>query len=133
MNMGVVMRVERLAGRVVAYHLASGQVVDVDLATARLMPPGEARDGMLLVSGTESSGRTWLVALYPNTAVDAPAGCFRLEATGVGVDEWIDLSIGVRLRKAQNFDPGSATNEQYNAERQAFCVNSNGEVMSYGI
>lgn len=73
-----------------------------------------------------------LVALYPNTAVDVPPGCFQLLATGVGHDDSIDFSNGLRLRKAPTFDPGPVSNDQYNLERVTFCISERGEVLSYG-
>jgi hypothetical protein len=57
-TIGVVTEVERLAGRSVAYHLASGEVINVDLATAELPPEGRAGEGTLLLTGTRGSGRT---------------------------------------------------------------------------
>jgi hypothetical protein len=131
-TVGVVTEVERLAGRSVAYHVASGEVAEVDLVTADLTPEGGAGEGMLLLTGTRGSGRTWLIALYPNTAADVPPGCFQLVATGVGSGGSIDFSNGLRLPKAPNFDPGSVANDQYNLERVAFCINERGEVLSYG-
>ena len=56
-----------------------------------------------------------------------------LIATGIGVDGWIDMSNGLRLKKAADFDPGTTKDERYATERFAFCVNSRGEVTSYGI
>lgn len=131
-TVGVVTEVERLAGRSVAYHLASGEVAEVDLASADLTPDGGAGEGMLLLTGTRGSGRTWLIALYPNTAADVPPGCFQLLATGVGNGDSIDFSNGLRLSKAPNFDPGPAANDQYNLERVTFCIGERGEVLSYG-
>jgi hypothetical protein len=131
-TIGVVTGLERLAGRTVAYHLESGEVVRIDLASTKVLSPGEPGEGYLLLSGTEASDRTWIVGLFPYVAADAPPGCFRLAATGTGSDGWIDLSIGVRLRKASNFDPGPISNDKYVMERMSFCVNAKGEVLSYG-
>lgn len=131
-TVGVATDVERLAGRSVAYHLASGEVAEVDLATADLTPEGGAGEGMLLLTGTRASGRTWLIALYPNTAADVPPGCFQLLATGVGNGDSIDFSSGLRLPKAPNFDPGPVANDHYNFEQVAFCISELGEVLSYG-
>lgn len=131
-TVGVVTTVERLADRTVAYHLSSGKVLEVDLAAVNVLAPGEPGEGYLLLSGAESSGRTWIAGLFPNVAADVPPGCFHLAGTGIGDDGWIDLSIGVRLRKASNFDPGSISNDRYVMERVSFCINGNGEVLSYG-
>jgi hypothetical protein len=128
---GVVTKVARLAGRNVAYYLTSGQVVEVDLATADLTR-GDAGEGMLLLTGTEGGGRTWLEGLYRNTAADVPGGCFQLMTTGVGNGDSIDFSNGLRLRKAPDFDPGPASNDRYEFERVSFCINHRGEVLSYG-
>jgi len=94
--------------------------------------PGGPGPGNLLLSGVDRSGRTWLIGL-PFDEVGRPAGCFRLFATGIGVDGWIDMSNGLRLRKAADFDPGTTKDERYATEQSAFCVNSRGEVTSYGI
>lgn len=131
-TVGVVTSIERSAGRTVAYHLSSGKVLQVDLAAANVLSPGEPGEGYLLLSGTEASGRTWIVGLFPYVAADAPPGCFRLAATGIGVDGWIDFSIGIRLPKASTFDPGPISDDQYVMERLSFCINGNGEVLSYG-
>lgn len=130
---GVVSGFDRLAGQKAEFHLSSGEVVDVDLGTVRFISPdGGPRLGDLLLSGTDALGRTWIVGLYPYEAADAPPGCFRLLATGVGVDGSIDLSIGVRLRKAPSFDPGPVSNDRYHFDGVSFCVNGTGEVLSYG-
>jgi hypothetical protein len=131
-TVGVVTSVEPLAGRTVVYHLSSGKVLEVDLAAVNILAPGGPGEGDLLLSGAESSGRTWIAGLFPYVAADAPSGCFRLAATGIGEDGWIDLSIGVRLRKASNFDPGPISNDRYVMERLSFCINGDGEVLSYG-
>ena len=133
-TIGVVTGVERLSDRIVAYHLTSGQVVDIDLTTADLTrgPAGGAGEGMLLLVGTERGDRTWLLGLYPNTAADVPKGCFQLLATGIGHDDSIDFSNGLRLPKASGFDPGPASNDRYELERVSFCINDRGEVLSYG-
>jgi hypothetical protein len=131
-TVGVVTSIERLTGRTVVYQLSSGKVLQVDLAAANILSPGEPGQGYLLLSGTEGSGRTWIVGLFPYVAADAPPDCFRLAATGTGVDGWIDFSIGLRLPTASNFDPGPISNERYAMERLSFCINENGEVLSYG-
>lgn len=131
-TVGVVTSVERPAGRTVVYHLSSGKVLQVDLTAANVLAPGEPGEGYLLLSGAETSGRIWLAGLFPYLAADAPPGCFRLSATGIGVDGWIDFSIGIRLPKATTFDPGPISNDQYAMERLSFCINGNGEVLSYG-
>jgi len=131
-SVGVVQRIERLAGRSVAYHLVTGDVVEVDLATADLSPDGGAGEGSLLLTGRHDSGQTWLIGLYRNDAADVPRGCFQLLATGTGTGNWIDFSNGLRLRKAPDFDPGPVSDDRYNLERVTFCISERGEVMSYG-
>lgn len=134
-TIGVVAEVEQLEGRgrTFAYRLETGEVIEIDHATADILgAPGGAGEGNLLLSGTEQSGRTWLIGL-PLDEPGRPPGCFRLIATGVGVDGWIDMSNGLRLKKATDFDPGSTKDERYATERFAFCVNNRGEVTSYGI
>lgn len=130
---GVVANAERRADQRLDYRLTSGAVVTVDPATADIVQPnGGPGVGWLFLSGQQSSGRVRIVGLPPYEAADAPLGCFRLEGTGVGRNGAIDLSIGFRLPKAARFDPGPISNDQYVMEHVAFCVNSSGEVLSYG-
>lgn len=130
---GIITGFDRTPTDTVLYHLASGEDVEIDFDTANvILPDGGPVEGDLLLSGSEPSGRPWIVGLKPNMAIDVPPDCFDLVATGTGIDGWIDLSIGIRLPKAANFDPGPISNEQFVAERSAFCVNSMGEVLSYG-
>lgn len=130
---GVVAEVEQLAGARVAYRLETGEVVEIDFDKDEV-PEGtrSAVQGDLFLSGTNRSGRTWLIGLYPSPVETRP-GCFVLEATGIGIDGSIEMSNGLRLKKAADFDPGSAKDERYATERSAFCVDSRGEVTSYGI
>jgi len=130
---GVVAEVEQLGGARVAYRLETGEVVEIDFNKDEV-PEGTrgATQGDLLLSGTRQSGRTWLIGL-PFDEIGRPPGCFRLFATGVGGNGWIDMSNGLRLRKAADFDPGTTKDERYATEQSAFCVNSRGEVTSYGI
>jgi hypothetical protein len=130
---GVVASAERRADQRLDYRLTSGVVVTVDPASADIVQPdGGPGVGWLFLSGLQPSGRLRVVGLPPYEAADAPSGCFRLEATGVGRNGAIDLSIGFRLPKAATFDPGPISNDQYVMERVAFCINSSGEVLSYG-
>ena len=132
-TIGVVASVEPTTGRTYAYHLSSGMIFPIDLSAADiLLPDGGPGPGYLLLSGTEPSGRIWVAGFPPYRAADVPPDCFQVVATGVGVDNSIDLSIGVRLRKATSFDPGPISDERYNLDRASFCVNGNGEVLSYG-
>ncbi len=129
---GVVASAERRADQRLDYHLTSGVAVTVDPATADIVQPdGGPGVGWLFLSGPEPSGRLRVVGLPPYEAADAPSGCFRLEATGIGRNGAIDLSIGFRLPKAARFDPGPISNDQYVMEHVAFCVNGSGEVESY--
>lgn len=133
---GVVAEVEQVPnqGRTFLYHLETGEFVEIDHGTADILGgPGGPGEGNLLLSGTGSSGRTWLLGLPLTEESGRPRGCFRLIDTGIGVDGWIEMSNGLRLKKAAGFDPGSATDESYAVERFAFCVNAKGEVTSYGI
>lgn len=138
---GVVEEVEQLAGRgrTFSYRLEEGEVVEIDLATAEILGgPGGPGEGNLLLTGTNPSGRTWVLGLPRHPVVESHPGCFRLEGTGIGVDGWVDLSNGLRLKKAadfeaENLDPDLASDERYVMERFAFCLNSRGEVTSYGV
>jgi hypothetical protein len=130
---GVVASAERRADQRLEYRLTSGVVVTVDPATADIVQPdGGPGVGWLYLSGPDPSGRLRVVGVPPYEAADAPSGCFQLVATGVGRSGAIDLSIGFRLPKSARFDPGPISNERYVLERAAFCINSSGEVLSYG-
>lgn len=132
-TIGVVTSVVQVTGRTYAYHLDTGQVVNVDLSIARvLLPDGGPGVGYLFLSGTEPSGQTWVAGLYPYAAADVPPGCFQLVATGIGHDGSIDLSIGIRLLKASNFDPGPISDDRYVMDRASFCIGADGAVLSYG-
>ena len=131
---GVVAELEQVPnkGRTFSYRLESGAAVEIDLAEADIIgAPGGAGVGWLLLSGTKASGQAWIIGLPSDPVVSSHPGCFRLEATGMGHDRWIDMSNGLRLKKAQDFDPGSVKDERYAVDRFAFCVNSKGEVTSY--
>jgi hypothetical protein len=130
---GVVASAERQPDQRLDYRLTSGVVVTVDPVTADIVQPdGGPGVGWLFLSGPEPSGRLRVVGVPPYEAADVPSGCFQLVATGVGHSGAIDLSIGFRLPKSARFDPGPISNERYVLERAAFCINSSGEVLSYG-
>ncbi len=139
-TIGVVVEVVQLPnGRSFAYHLESGEVIEIDFE-ATDVPEGtrSAVQGDLLLSGTGRSGRTWVVGLPLDPMVEAHPSCFRLVATGIGVDGWIDMSNGLRLKKAADFKAESlgeelTAQERYVMERYAFCLDGHGEVTSYGI
>jgi hypothetical protein len=139
-SVGVVVELEQLPtkGRTFAYRLESGATVEIDLAEADVIsPPGGAGVGWLLLSGTKASGQAWIIALPSDPVAESHPGCFRLTATGIGNGAFIDMSNGLRLRKAQDFEaeipPDLASAERYETERFSFCLNSNGEVSSYSV
>lgn len=121
------------AGRTATFELDSGSRVEIDLASAHLLlGEGAPGTGDLLVTGIDASGARWLFGLARVERKDLPPRCYRLQSAGIGHDGSIDMAIGVRLPKSPDFDPGPIRNDQYTTETYGFCLNSRGEVISYG-
>jgi hypothetical protein len=84
-------------------------------------------DDLLLV-GTTDSGVRGFVTL--GTVLDA---CYILEEPAVDDGTHILFDWGLRLPKARGFDPGPADDGRFESFREGFCINTDGEVVSYGV
>jgi hypothetical protein len=122
---GVVATRDFLASRTVRLVLATGESVDIDLATVRHLDPnaGDPDPGDLLLYGTEPDG-PWLATAYP-----AVGGGFELQSQprGIDPDGTILFESGLRLPIAGNFSV-SVTGPMEAGAPVTYLLNENGEV-----
>jgi hypothetical protein len=124
---GVVVDREFLPDGVRRFTIEGGQHVDLDLDRANSLDGGSGGPvGTLLLAG-ETVGDAWHILL-----AERGEGCFRLDIYATDADDSIIFDNGLRLPKADGFDPGSVSDGRYDQHPQSgFCVNRNGEVESY--
>lgn len=124
---GIVESEEFVTGVEAVFTLASGEQLRIDLNTA--VRPGEHPQpdlGDLLLYGEDADG-VWYVA------ISGSPPCF-LTSRSLAYEEgeFIVFNYGLRLPKADDFDPGSVDNGRWDDPRSAgFCINASGEVTEY--
>ena len=141
---GIVTSVERVQGNLKQLNLANGQsftVNDLDGSALTTVYGNGGDAGDLLLAGTVS-GHPWLAAVRLGTLVSSylPDGCYALDGWGTDEGDWIQTDVGLRLRKAPNFDPGLLpetpgmpaptpwSGMRYEATLQTFCLDLDGRV-----
>ena len=140
---GVVVSTEWVEPNVVSrYALEDGTFVDARVTgstkTTVVYQPGRTI-GDLLLSGSTADGQ-WLAFLTPAGRDDLPGDCFAVYGYATDEGDWIQADMGLRLRKAADFDPGllpavpdgatptSHPGLRYEAPLQTLCVNRDGLV-----
>lgn len=124
---GVVVDVTDLPGPLRRFAVEGGEFIDVDLDRADLLADsrGAQNPGTLLLAG-EDAGAQWYMSL------EGDGDCFLMDSYGSDAGDAIDFDNGLRLPKAEDFDPGIVTDGRYDKNPQGhFCVNDIGEVVSY--
>ena len=134
---GVVVSTEAVEGNLTAFHLANGQTVTASTRDERTLVGGYGPGiGDLLLSGMGPNGR-WLARAYPGAQVrsDLPPGCYKVDSDGTDQGDWIQTDVGLRLRKAPDFDPGplhtAAPGARYAGIDSTFCLNTEGLVTAF--
>jgi hypothetical protein len=114
------------------YELAGGDMVDLDLNSALRVGNGPAPDeGFLLLYGAEPDG-PWF---WSGPLRDDPVTgrqCAYVGGPALEQGGWIVFEIGLRLRKASDFDPAEIRNGEFTSPTRVFCINEHGEVTRYG-
>lgn len=124
---GVVVDVEELAGPPRRFTLEGGAFADLPFPGTDPLPGSEGGldRGTLLLAGEDSGGR-WYMSLTRD------GDCFLMDSYGSDAGDAIDFDNGLRLPKAEDFDPGIVTDGRYDENPQGhFCVSEKGEVVSY--
>jgi len=139
---GVVVSTEWVELNVVSrYVLEDGTFVDariLDKAETTIVYQAGQTIGDLLLAGSTTDGR-WLAFLAPANG-SLPSDCYAVHGYATDEGDWIQTDIGLRLRKAPDFDPGllpavpggytptSHPGLRYDAVGQTLCVNGDGLV-----
>jgi hypothetical protein len=141
---GVVTSTELVEGNLTRFNLANGQsftVNELDGKALTTVYGAGGGAGDLLLGGTVS-GHPWLAVVRPGTLTrsDLPDGCYALTGWGTDEGDWIQTDMGLRLRKAPDFDPGllpltpgmpaptSRSGMRYEGTEQTFCLDRDGQV-----
>ncbi len=137
---GVVESEESLPGSSMRYLLTDGRTITIDYAKTRIVVSVGRAVGDLLLSGSSTEG-PWIALLAPaQPRSDISPGCYGLIGWGTDEGDWIQTDIGLRLRKAPDFDAGLLPQTpgglvptphvglRYEGVQQTFCLNSQGLV-----
>ena len=139
---GVVVAIEPTDTNLTRFTLDNGRMFSASVldATATIFVyrrGGGVGDLLLAGSGPD---RPWLAFLAPAGRSDLPVDCYAVYGFGTDEGEWIQTDIGLRLRKAPEFDPGLLPDTpdgpvptthpglRYEGVQQTFCVNRDGLV-----
>lgn len=122
---GVVESEEFVAVRTVSLTLDDGRVFEIDLGAATAVGGyPEPEPGYLLLYGEEHDG-AWYVAISGNPS------CFGIGARAIDHGDAIVFDFGLRVPKADDYDPGSVSGSRYSNPQAGFCLNERGEVTEY--
>ena len=122
---GVVEAEERLGGNLVLITLDDGRQLQIDLnEAARVGNYPQPEPGYLLLYGEDDAG-PWYVAVSGNPS------CFGIGARAIDHGDALIFNFGLRVPKADNYDPGSVSGTRYDNPRAGFCLNGDGEVTEY--
>ncbi len=135
---GVVVSGQIVEGNLTEFHLANGKTVTANMLDGRTVINGGIGPGVgdLLLSGTRPNGR-WVARAYPGTRISSelPSGCYVVASRGTDQGDWIQTDVGLRLRKAPDFDPGplhtAGPGARYGGIGPTFCLNSEGLVTAF--
>jgi hypothetical protein len=127
---GVIEASERLEGRIVRIELAGEQAVEIDVGRAVRLDRsrGGQEVGTLLLAGSHA-GEQWYMSLTEMQQSD----CFGLHSDGSDDGDHVIFDIGLRLPKADDFDPGPVRDGRYDTggADDIFCITPSGEVLSF--
>lgn len=122
---------EDLADGPIQLTLSGGAEVELDRISALNLRPGtDPAEGDLLLYGTEPDG-PWF---WSGPLLDDPrtgGQCAEIMAPALDEGGTIAFEIGLRLPKADDFDPFEVTDGQFTDPTQGFCLNERGEVTRY--
>ena len=140
---GVVASTEWVELNVVSrFVLEDGTFVDariLDKTETTIVYQAGRTIGDLLLAGSTADGQ-WLAFVAPAGRDDLPDDCYAVDGYATDEGDWIQTDIGLRLRKAPDFDPGllpdvpgdytptSHPGLRYDAVGQTLCVNRDGLV-----
>lgn len=122
------------------YQLANGQRFTIDITNSKVIVYGGGPPdvGDLLLGGTGPDG-AWVARLHKDVATGGSPDCFVLGSFGTDHRDTIEMDVGLRLPKAPQFDPGPIgpvdgvkDGTRYEWSPSKFCVNSDGQVTSFG-
>ncbi|MGI8658586.1 MAG: hypothetical protein ACR2K4_07445 [Candidatus Limnocylindria bacterium] len=112
------------------HELADGQVIEIERNSAIALRGPDPQVGDLLLYGTQPDG-TWF---WSGPLLDDPRSggeCAEIMAPALDEGDSIVFEIGLRLPKADGFDPFEVTDGQFNDPTKGFCLNERGEVTRY--
>lgn len=134
---GVVEAVDPTTQSWTRYRLAGGREIDVELGPAEVSPGGPPAIGDLLLLSSTPDERSWLIHV-PRDSAGSDAGCFYADWLGRDAgDASIDVVIngvafGLRLPKAVGFTSVDNREGIYAVWRARFCLDGEGQLLSYG-
>jgi hypothetical protein len=111
--------------------------IRVTFADGGTLELGETTSDVALHGNLISPGELLLVGQHGDAIGYATTwlgsdGCYVLNEPAVDDGSHILFRFALRLPKAEDFDPGPVRNGQFPSFREGFCINSGGEVVSYG-
>jgi hypothetical protein len=132
---GVIEQRENVGDGQWRFLLQTGETVVIDTDEDERMEGsagGQAIGDLLLVG--QAAGQDWYMGLPPRTM--RPAGvlteyeCFVMTVFATDAEDFLVFDNGLRLRKADNFDPRShIVDNRFDNPRAALCVTEDGEVL----
>ena len=129
---GEVIQRTDLAEGPIELTLSGGTRVELDRVTAVNLRPGtDPNEGDLLLYGTEPDG-PWF---WSGPLVDDPvtgSQCAYMGGPALEQGASIVFAVGLRLPKAEDFDPAEIRDGEFPSATRVFCVDELGEVTRYG-
>lgn len=114
------------------FTLRDDRAVDIDLNSARNIGGPEPAEGQLLLYGTQPDG-PWF---WSGPLLDDPVTgrqCAGIVGRALDEGESIVFEIGLRLPKAEDFDPAEVRDGVFSNPVREFCIDEHGEVTRYGV
>ena len=126
-DIGVVDSIEGIRDMRFEIRLADGTNLDVDLAEATYQPASRTPEpGDLLIYVADVGGKPWVLAL------SGQADCFMIQGGAVDEGDHLVFETGLRLPKAEDYDPGwPGPLEEYTSDQARFCINHDGVVTHF--
>lgn len=117
--------------RLALYRLDTSDTLTVDLNSATsLLQNREPGEGDLLLYGEEPDGPWfWSGPLLHDPRTGGQ--CAEIMAPALDEGDTIVFELGLRLPKADGFDPFDVTDGEFSDPTKGFCLNERGEVTRY--
>jgi hypothetical protein len=107
-------------------RLVDGELLEVDLGNATSEPQSRTPNpGDLLIYVDDVSGKPWVLA------VSGQPSCFMVMERAIDEGDHLVFETGLRLPKAEDYDPGWPGPLEEYGDQARFCINEEGVVTHY--